>query len=80
MLCLVLQLQEFIEDRRQNLGSALSAAEAANATATANFDWFNRYSGDIIAWLKGSPSAASFLSFNPVMFIITVIGYLVAKY
>jgi hypothetical protein len=88
------------------LGSALATARAAVQTVDANLAWFDKYRGDISAWMTQytepatttttttttqapsvtEPSSttttegASSLSFNPIMGIIIMMGYIAAKY
>ena len=64
--------------------------QSALETVEANLQWFEKYGGDISAWLAAwladpspspSPGAASYLSFIPTMNIIIILsGYLITNY
>jgi hypothetical protein len=96
-----LQLSDFVTQHETDLGSALATAKAAVATVEANLVWFDKYRGDISAWMAAytetttsdpttagpttetpitTTDAATSLSFNPIISIIIVTGYMVAKY
>lgn len=79
------RLSEFVTQHEADLGSALATARAAIETVNANLAWFDKYRKDISAWMAAytettTTDAASSLSSSPIISIIIVTGYMVAKY